>query len=113
MKIKIFMLFTAGSFAVAGECAIFTSPIDFSVMRGGYSTWYTDTELIVDLKKKKNSYKSFGQAYKEFDEHVRKEIKEIICEKQKWSGAANYKIAWQQTERTYQFTATFDTFAYR
>ena len=112
MKKTVFVLLAASSFTMAGECAIFTSPVDFSVMRGGYSTWYTSTQPIVNIKKN-YKFTSFGDAYKEFDEHVRKEIKEIICEKQKWSGAANYKIVWQQTERSYQFTATFDTFAYK
>ena len=40
-----------------------------------YSKWCTDTELIVNLKRK--------IADKKFDEHLQKEIKEIICEKQK------------------------------
>ena len=111
MKKTVLAMLAVGSFAAA-ECDVFTSPIDFSVMRGGYATWFTSTKPIVNIKKN-YEFKSFVQAYKEFDEYVRKEINEKVCGKNKWSGAANYKIVWQQTEHNYVFTATFDTFAYK
>lgn len=114
MKIKAFIIISLAimSFttqSVATECKIITSPLDMTTMNFGYSTWNAQTTPIVTSSTYK--YTSFVDAYKEFDNSLRAYLKETVCEKNKWDGVANYKIQWQQTDKSYNFTATYDTFS--
>ena len=94
---------------MGAECSIMTSPLDASLHRLGYPSWHARTIPIVDTKTM--AYTSFVDAYSMFDESVTEHIKATVCEKQKWDGAANYRITWQQTENHYNFIATYDTYA--
>jgi hypothetical protein len=103
------VLLTMGTQSVATECKIITSPFDSSTMTFGYSNWNAQTIPIITSSDFK--YTSFVDAYKEFDSSLRSYLKETVCKKNKWDGVANYKIQWQQTEKTYNFTASYDTFS--
>ncbi len=104
-------LVVTGAMALAGECSIITSPLDFSTMRFGYSSWYSQTRPVVEVKTMKVT--NFVDAYSEFDELFTQNIKDVVCTKNKWDGVANYKITWQRTENGYIFVGTFDAFAYK
>lgn len=100
---------TLATQSAASECKIITSPIDLDTMTFGYSNWNAQTTPIVTTTDFK--YTSFVDAYKEFDDSLRAYIRETVCTKNKWDGVANYKIQWQQTDKTYNFTATYDAFS--
>jgi len=108
-KIGALLCIVGGLNLYAGDCQIITSPLDVKEMRFGYSNWNAMTIPIVTTKDFK--YTSFVDAYSEFDTSTRKYIKETVCKKQKWDGVTNYKIEWQETDKKYNFIATFDTFA--
>ena len=93
---------------MTAECKIMTSPIDLSKMTFGDSSYYLSIVPIVAGKTYK--YTSFFDAYQEFDASARKYIKKNVCTKNKWDGVVNYKIQWQQTDKMYNFTATYDAF---
>ena len=110
IKSSIVLLLGVGSlFGADAECKIMTSPLDMKTMRLGYTNWQTQVTPIVNTTTFK--YKSFVDAYSEFDASVSKSIKKTVCKKNGWSGVANYKIEWQQTDKTYIFVATYDAYA--
>ena len=110
MRSSIIVLLGFGSlFGAEVECKIMTSPLDTKTMRLGYTNWQTQVTPIVNTKDFK--YKSFVDAYSEFDASVSKSVKETVCKKNGWTGVANYKIEWQQTDKTYIFVATYDAYA--
>lgn len=103
----VIMSFTTQS--MAAECKIITSPLDMATMSFGYSNWNARTTPIVTSSDFK--YTSFVDAYQEFDDSIRHYLRDTVCKKNKWDGVANYKIQWQQTDKAYNFTATYDTFS--
>lgn len=109
LKILIALSIIFGVNSFAKECTIMTSPIDLSKMDFGYSSYYIQTVPIVTSKTFK--YTSFFDAYQDFDKNAKKAIRESACKKNKWDGVSNYKIIWQQTDKMYNFTATFDAYS--
>ena len=108
---SMLVLLGVGSlFGADVTCKMMTSPLDVKTMRLGYTNWQTQVIPIVDINDN-FKYKSFVDAYSEFDTSVTKSIKETVCKKNGWNGVANYKIEWQQTEKTYVFVATYDAYA--
>ncbi len=108
LKLLLTLSIILGTNSFAKDCKIMTSPIDLSNMNFGYSSYYISTVPIVTGKTYK--YTSFFDAYQDFDKTTKKWIKDNACTKNKWDGVANYKIQWQQTDKMYNFTATYDTF---
>ncbi len=102
-----FVIFGENSFAQ--ECKIMTSLIDLSKMTFGYSSYYIQTVPIVTGKTYK--YTSFFDAYQDFDTSAKQSIRDSACKKNKWDGVVNYNIQWQQTDKMYNFTATFDAYS--
>jgi|GEM_PF-1873678 len=109
LKIMSLVAFTLGTQSVASECKIITSPLDMPTMTFVYSNWYAQSTPTITASD--YQYTSFVDAYKEFDEKLRNHIKETVCKKNHFDGVANYKIQWQQTEKVYDFTATYDVFS--
>jgi len=95
--------------SMAKECQIRTSPLDSKTMTFAYSNWNARTIPIITTTD--FEYTSFVNAYKEFDESLRRYLRETVCKKNKHSGVANYKVEWQQTDKAYNFTASFDVFS--
>lgn len=109
LKLLMLALIMHSSSVFAQDCKIMTSPIDLSKMDFGYSNYYLSIVPIVESKT--FTYKSFFDAYQEFDASAKKWIRDNVCTKNKWDGVTNYKIQWQQTDKMYNFTATYDAFA--
>ncbi|QOP45660.1 hypothetical protein [Sulfurimonas paralvinellae] len=107
LLIAIFIA-SAGTNSFAKDCNIMTSPIDLSRMTFAGSSYYLQTIPIVAGKTFK--YTSFFDAYQEFEKNTRKWFKDTICKEKGLDGVANYKIQWQQTDKMYYFTATFDAY---
>ena len=104
--LRLWLLLITNS--LLADCKIMTSPINLSKMTFVDSGYYLAVVPIVSSKTYK--YTSFFNAYQDFDMSVRKYINQTICIKNKYNGVVNYKIQWQQTDKTYNFTATFDLF---
>lgn len=111
MKKVLMILFFMVSFGFSNECKIITSPLDLNNMSFGYSSWQGQTQPIVNGETFK--YTGFLTAYQDFDKYVNKQIQDIVCKKNGWNGVVNYKIQWQQTDKMYNFIATYDTFSYK
>jgi len=108
LKILIAILIVTGTNSFAKDCKIMTSPINLSKMTFAGSSYYLQTTPIVAGKTFK--YTSFFDAYQEFENNTRKWFKDTICKEKGLDGVANYKIQWQQTDKAYNFTATFDAY---
>jgi hypothetical protein len=102
------LLIAATTNSFAKECNIMTSPIDLSTMKFAGSSYYLQTVPIVTAKTFK--YTSFFDAYQEFEKNARQWFKDVVCKEKGLDGVANYKIQWQQTDKMYNFTATFDAY---
>jgi len=108
LKILIAMLIVIGTNSFAKDCTIMTSPINLSKMTFAGSSYYLQTIAIVTGRTLK--YTSFFDAYQEFENNTRNWFKDTICKEKGLDGVANYKIQWQQTDKAYNFTATFDAY---
>jgi len=111
LKALLIILTMYGTNTLAKECTIMTSPIDLTKMNFGYASYYISTVPIVTSETFK--YTSFFDAYQDFESLAKNWIKDNACEKNKWDGVTNYKIQWQQTDKQYNFTASFDAFSYK
>lgn len=108
-EIASVMLLTLTTQSIASECKIMTSQLDHAKMNFEYSNWYARSIDIINATNFK--LVSFSNAYQMFDASLRSYVKESICTNERVDGVANYKIQWQQTDKAYNFTATYDVFS--
>ena len=111
MKKYMLLLASIITLSFTKDCHIMNSPIDLNKMNFGYQNWHSRVVPIVGGKDFK--YTSFSDAYKEYEKSVYDSIKESVCKNNGWDGVVSYKIDWQQTDKTYNFIATYDTFQYK
>ena len=111
MKKFLILLSLLSVSILAKDCLIVTSPVDFTAMQASSTASKVAEIASQDLKTFK--YKSFTDAYNEFNKETKAYITKEVCEKNNWDGAANYTITWQQTKDLYFFVATFDPFAFK
>ena len=114
MRTKIIvsvMLVGISTNLMANSCEIFTSPVDRVLLKEIQSSWNGRTVPIINPKTHK--YTGFLEAYTSFDNSMKSMFKKESCSKEKWSGVANYKIAWNIGKSEYSFIATYDLIDYK